>query len=58
MVNYLDDVGGELVDTLKKKEMWENTLFASSSDNRGQSTLGVGPTIKEENFQIGKVVFM
>ena len=35
MVNYLDDVVGELVDAMKKKGMWENTLFAVSSDNGG-----------------------
>ena len=27
MVNYLDDVVGELVDALKKKGMWDNTLL-------------------------------
>ena len=42
MVNYLDDVVGELVDALKKKGMWENTLFASSSDNGGPEYPGGG----------------
>ena len=42
MVNYLDDVVGELVDALKKKGMWENMLFASSSDNGGPEYPGGG----------------
>ena len=35
MVNYLDDVVGELVDALKKKGLWDNLLFMTSSDNGG-----------------------
>ena len=35
MVNYLDDVVGELVDALKKRELWDNLLFVTSSDNGG-----------------------
>ena len=35
MVNYLDDVVGELTRALKKKEMWDNLLFVTSSDNGG-----------------------
>ena len=42
MVKYLDDVVGELVDTLKKKGMWENTLFVTSSDNGGPIYPGGG----------------
>ena len=42
MVNYLDDVVGELVDAMKKKGMWNNTLFASSSDNGGPEYPGGG----------------
>ena len=42
MVNYLDDVVGELVDAMKKKGMWENTLFAVSSDNGGAEYPGGG----------------
>jgi arylsulfatase I/J len=42
MVNYLDDVVGELVDAMKKKGMWENTLFAASSDNGGAEYPGGG----------------
>ena len=42
MVNYLNDVVGELVDTLKKKGMWEDTLFVVSSDNGGPEYYGGG----------------
>jgi arylsulfatase I/J len=42
MVNYLDDIVGELVDALKKKGMWENTLFVTSSDNGGPEYPGGG----------------
>ena len=35
MVNYLDDVVGELVQALKTKGMWDNLLFVVSSDNGG-----------------------
>ena len=42
MVNYLDDVVGELVSTLKNKGMWENTLLVVSSDNGGPEYLGGG----------------
>ena len=42
MVNYLDDVVGELVDALKKKGMWDNLLFATSSDNGGPAYSGGG----------------
>ena len=35
MVNYLDDVVGELTRALKKKGMWDNLLFVTSSDNGG-----------------------
>ena len=40
MVKYLDDVIGELVDTLKDKDMWSNTLLVISSDNGGQELAG------------------
>ena len=42
MVNYLDDVVGELVGTLKKKDMWDNTLLVVSSDNGGPEYYGAG----------------
>ena len=42
MVNYLDDVVGELVDALKGKGMWDNLLFVTSSDNGGPSYPGGG----------------
>ena len=35
MVNYLDDVVGELVQALKNKGLWDNLLFVTSSDNGG-----------------------
>ena len=35
MVNYLDDVVGELVQALKAKGLWDTTLFVVSSDNGG-----------------------
>jgi arylsulfatase I/J len=42
MVNYLDDVVGELVDALKKRNMWDNLLFVTSSDNGGPVYPGGG----------------
>ena len=42
MVNYLDDVVGELVSALKSRGMWDNLLFASSSDNGGPIYPGGG----------------
>ena len=42
MVNYLDDVVGELTDALKKKGMWDNLLFVTSSDNGGPVHQGTG----------------
>ena len=35
MVNYLDDVVGDVVAALKSQGMWDNLLFVTSSDNRG-----------------------
>ena len=35
MVNYLDDVIGEMVNALKARGMWSNTLIVMSSDNGG-----------------------
>lgn len=35
MVNYLDNVVDELGDALKKRELWDNLLFVTSSDNGG-----------------------
>ena len=40
MVKYFDDVIGELVDALKDKDMWSNTLLVISSDNGGQIYAG------------------
>lgn len=42
MVNYLDDVVGELVDALKTKGLWDNLLFITSSDNGGPVNSGKG----------------
>ena len=42
MVNYLDDVVGELTDALKNKGMWDNLLFVTSSDNGGPVYPGGG----------------
>ena len=42
MVAYLDGVVGDLVDALKKKGMWDNLLFAASSDNGGPVYPGGG----------------
>ena len=40
MVKYLDTIIGELVDSLKAKDMWDNTLLVVSSDNGGQQFAG------------------
>lgn len=40
MVKYFDDVLGELVDSLKEKDMWSNTLLVVSSDNGEQELTG------------------
>ena len=42
MVNYLDDVVGELVKALKDKGMWDDTLMVVSSDNGGPEYFGAG----------------
>jgi arylsulfatase I/J len=42
MVNYLDDVVGELVGALKEKGMWGNLLWVTSSDNGGPAYPGGG----------------
>ena len=42
MVNYLDDVVGEVVKALKDKGLWDNLLFVSSSDNGGPEYPGGG----------------
>ena len=42
MVNYLDDVVGELVNALKAKGLWDNLLFIASSDNSGPANTGKG----------------
>ena len=42
MVNYLDDVVGEVVSALKDKGLWDNLLFVTSSDNGGPVRSGFG----------------
>ena len=42
MVNYLDDVVGDLVAALKQKGMWDNLLYVTSSDNGGPIYPGGG----------------
>lgn len=41
MVNLLDDIIGELVNTLKAKNMYDNTLIIVTSDN------GASPDVLE-----------
>lgn len=41
MVNFVDESAGRVVDALKKKGMWENTLFVMSSDNGGPTYPGI-----------------
>ena len=42
MVNYLDDVVGDLTDALKKRGLWDDLLFVTSSDNGGPEYPGGG----------------
>ena len=42
MVNYLDDVVGDLTDALKKQGLWDDLLFVTSSDNGGPEYPGGG----------------
>lgn len=42
MVNYLDDVVGDIVNALKQKGLWDNLLFVASSDNGGPLRSGFG----------------
>lgn len=42
MVNYLDDIVGDLVGALKIRGMWDNLLFVTSSDNGGPEYAGGG----------------
>ncbi|MCG8621614.1 MAG: sulfatase-like hydrolase/transferase, partial [Proteobacteria bacterium] len=37
---YLDNIIGELVDSLRAKDMWDNTLLVVSSDNGGEQFAG------------------
>ena len=62
MVNYLEDVVGELVGTLKMKGMWENThCLHQAVITETPSILGEEPTtihLKAASFPTGKVVFV
>jgi len=40
MVKYADDAIGEIVDLLKKRDMWDNTLVIFQTDNGGPSFAG------------------
>ena len=40
MVNYLDDILGELISLLKQRDLWDNLLFVMSSDNGGPLSAG------------------
>ena len=40
-MNFVDESAGRVVDALKKKGMWENTLFVMSSDNGGPTYPGI-----------------
>ncbi len=42
MVNYLDDVIGEVVTALKDKGLWDNLLLVTSTDNGGPLYIGGG----------------
>ena len=44
MLNYLaiDDVIGDLIDALKGKDVWDNTLFIVVGDNGGAVYSGGG----------------
>ena len=59
MVNYLDDVVGQMETLLKKRDMWNQTLFVVSSDNGGPVYVGGGANNyplkggKMSNFQGG-----
>ncbi|CAK9013922.1 Arylsulfatase B (ASB) (N-acetylgalactosamine-4-sulfatase) (G4S), partial [Durusdinium trenchii] len=43
MVNYMDTALGKIVDALKAKGMWDNTLMVLSSDNGGPIYASVDP---------------
>ncbi len=48
MVKYLDDVVGRLVNALKEKNLWDNLLFVTSSDNGGPVT----PSAAANNYPL------
>ena len=46
MVSVADNVTGHVVQLLKKKGMWENTLFVVSADNGGAACMGSNYPLK------------
>ena len=46
MVSVADNVTGHVVDLLKKKRMWDNTIFVISADNGGASCGGSNYPLK------------
>ena len=48
MVKYLDDVVGKLIGALKERNLWDNLLFITSSDNGGP----VAPNAAANNYPL------
>ena len=46
MVSVADNVTGHLVELLKKKGMWENTIMVISADNGGEQCIGSNHPLK------------
>ena len=46
MVSVADNVTGHVVDLLKKKGMWDNTIFVISADNGGAPCSGSNHPLK------------
>ena len=46
MVSVADNVTGHVVDLLKKKGMWDNTIFIISADNGGAPCSGSNYPLK------------
>ena len=50
MVSVADNITGEVVELLKKRRMWENTLFVVSSDNGGSACIGSNHPLRGSKF--------